>query len=270
MATGRNPVIVNADSMQVYSVLRILTARPDDADLERCLHRLYGHVDPASAYSTGQWLADAARVIDELQAGGQVPIFAGGTGLYFKALTDGFAPIPDVADVIRKQWRDRLAEKGAEALHGELAARDPQAASAIAPNDAQRIVRALEVLEATGQSIRDWQNGQNGEPVLPAARAARFALQTDRAQLYRRIEARFDAMVDAGALEEVKALLALGLDTDLPAMKAIGVREFGDVLAGRLSTAEATERAKTRTRQYAKRQMTWMRNQMADWTGIER
>ena len=269
MRAGREPVIVNADSMQVYSGLRMLTARPDDADVARCEHRLYGHIAPSEAYSTGRWLAEAEHLLAELRQGERYPIFAGGTGLYFKALTEGFAPIPGVPDEIRQGWRDRLGESGAEALHGELGARDPEAAAAIKPADAQRIVRALEVLEATGRSIRVWQSGQNGEPVLPAARAVRFAVQPDRALLYERVEKRFDTMVEAGALEEVKALMELGLDADLPAMKAIGVRELGQFLGDRIALSEAIEQAKTRTRQYAKRQMTWMRNQMGDWTWIE-
>jgi len=269
MRVGREPVIVNADSMQVYSGLRVLSARPDDADMARCEHRLYGHIDPNIAYSTGRWLAEAVDLLADLRRSGQFPVFAGGTGLYFKALTEGFAPIPEVPDDIRQAWRDRLSESGAGALHGELAARDPEAAAAIKPADAQRIVRALEVLEATGQSIRVWQSGQNAEPALPAERVARFAVLPDRAGLYARIEQRFDMMVEEGALEEVKALVALGLEPDLPAMKAIGVRELSDVLDGGLALEAAIEQAKTRTRQYAKRQMTWMRNQMGDWTWIE-
>jgi tRNA dimethylallyltransferase len=266
---GRVPVIVNADSMQVYSGLRVLSARPDDADMARCEHSLYGHIDPSLAFSTGQWLAEAEQVLAELRGAEKFPVFAGGTGLYFKALTEGFAPIPDIPDDIRRQWRDRLSETGAEALHGELAARDPEAADAIMPADAQRIVRALEVLEATGQSIRVWQSGRNAEPALPCERTARFVVQPDRALLYARIEQRFDTMIEAGALDEVKALLDLGLDPELPAMKAIGVRELGRLLAGQMTQEAAIEQAKTRTRQYAKRQMTWMRNQMGDWTWIE-
>ena len=266
---GREPVIINADSMQVYSGLRVLTARPDDADMARCAHRLYGHIAPSDAYSTGRWLAEAAQALADLRHGGGFPVFAGGTGLYFKALTEGFAPIPEVPDDIRQAWRERLSEQGAEALHGELAARDPAAAGSIEPNDAQRLVRALEVLEATGQSIRAWQSGQTAEPALLAERAVRFAVQPDRALLYARIERRFDTMVEAGALEEVRALAELGLDADLPAMKAIGVMELSQVLADEIPLDAAIERAKTRTRQYAKRQMTWMRNQMGEWTWIE-
>ena len=268
-AAGREPVIVNTDSMQVYSSLRVLSARPDDADMARCAHRLYGHIVPRIAYSTGRWLAEAVDLLADLRLRGQFPVFAGGTGLYFKALTEGLAPIPEIPDEIRQKYRDRLSESGAETLPGELAMRDPEAAAAIEPADAQRIVRALEVLEATGQSIRVWQSGQNVDPALPAEHVVRYAVLPERALLYARIEERFDTMVEAGALEEVKALMGLGLDPELPAMKAIGVRELSEVLGGGLALEAAIEQAKTRTRQYAKRQMTWMRNQMDDWTRIE-
>jgi tRNA dimethylallyltransferase len=266
---GRAPVIVNADSMQVYSGLRVLTARPGNADLAICRHALYGHVAPAEAYSTGRWLDEMAALLAALRQEGHFPVLAGGTGLYFKALTEGFAPIPEIPDDIRQSWRTRLAASGAEALHEELAVRDPEAAASIESADAQRIVRALEVLEATGRSIRTWQSAANTDPLLTPESVMRFAVQPERLALYRRIEERFDMMVDAGALDEVKALLDLGLDPDLPAMKAIGVKELGAVLANRIPLDDAIEQAKTRTRQYAKRQMTWMRNQMADWICLE-
>lgn len=268
-AAGWEPVIVNADSMQVYAVLRVLTARPDDADLEQYPHRLYGHVPPAEAYSTGRWLREATGVLDEVWQAGRYPIFAGGTGLYFKALTEGFAAIPEVPEDIRRYWRQRLKTEGALVLHGALSARDPEAAASLEPADAQRIVRALEVFEATGQSITEWQRAGQAEPVLAAARTVRLAVQPDRALVYRTIEERFDRMVGAGALNEVEELLSLNLDPDLPAMKAIGVKELDDFLAKRISRAEALAQAKIRTRQYAKRQMTWMRNQMADWDWID-
>jgi tRNA dimethylallyltransferase len=267
--SSREPVIVNADSMQVYGVLRILTARPDEADMARFPHLLFGHVPPKEAYSTGRWLGEAAAALDEIRQTGRFPIFAGGTGLYFKALTEGFAAIPDIPDDIRHRWRERLKTEGAGTLYGELAVRDPGGAGILEPGDAQRIVRALEVFEATGQSIVEWQRAGQADPLLPTGRAIRLAVQPDRAELYRRIEERFDRMVEAGALEEVEALAALDLDPDLPAMKAIGVKELSDFLASRVSLDEAIVQAKTRTRQYAKRQMTWMRNQMADWDWID-
>lgn len=268
-SAGREPVIINADSMQVYAVLRVLTARPDDADLEQFPHRLYGHVPPAEAYSTGRWLGEVAAVLEETRRAGRYPIFAGGTGLYFKALTEGFAAIPEIPEDIRQRWRERLKAEGAVALHCELAARDPVTAKSLEPADAQRIVRALEVFEATGRSIAQWQHTGQAEPALPAVRTVRLAVLPDRALVYRHIEERFDRMVDAGALNEVERLLALDLDPDLPAMKAIGVKELGDFLADRASLDEAMAQAKTRTRQYAKRQMTWMRNQMADWDWVD-
>ncbi len=268
-AAGREPVIVNADSMQVYDVLHILTARPGKKDIERCTHLLFGHVPPGDVYSTGRWLGEAAGVLAETGRNGQFPIFAGGTGLYFKALTEGFAAIPEIPDEVRQYWRERLKEKGSEALHEELAARDAEGAGALDPGDGQRIVRALEVFDATGQSIADWQRAGQSDSLLPAARTVRIAVQPDRASLYRRIEERFDGMVDAGALTEIENLLALNLDPDLPVMKAIGVKELGDFIANRVPLEEAIAQAKTRTRQYAKRQMTWMRNQMADWDWID-
>lgn len=268
-AAGASPVVVNADSMQVYQTLRILTARPDTADEARAPHHLYGHVPPDQAYSAGRWLGEVSLLLAEFRKSGQVAIIAGGTGLYFKALTSGLAEIPPTPEPIRNALRQRLMESGPELMHEELARRDAQAASGIKAQDAQRIVRALEVLEATGQSLASWQSGQQNA-VLQLQGLPRFVVMRDRERVYRRIEQRFDAMIDAGAIDEVRQLIELDLDPDLPAMKAIGVREFADVIAGRLPVAEAVALAKTRTRQYAKRQMTWMRNQMADWTRIER
>ena len=264
---GREPVIVNADSMQVYSGLRILTARPDEAELARFPHRLYGHADPAEAYSTGQWLRAVGELLAKM-AEKEIPVIAGGTGLYFRALTEGFAAIPDIPDDVRASYRLQLSRAGPEALHVILAGRDPQAADQIKRSDAQRIVRALEVLEATGRSILDWQSRQAGDAVLPLDGVERFVVQPDRGRLYTSIDQRFDRMVEAGAVAEVQQFLSLGLDPDLPAMKAIGVREFSQVLSNQLALADAIALAKTRTRQYAKRQMTWMRNQMSDWPRI--
>ncbi len=267
--TGGRPVIVNADSMQVYAELRILTARPGEADEARFAHRLYGHVRAENVYSTGQWLRDVEDLLAELRDKDQTAIIVGGTGLYFKALTSGFAAVPQIPEAVRTALRQKLEESGPETLHDELIGCDPRAAAAIKPNDAQRIVRALEVLAATGKSILAWQDEQAAKPVLQAQNLARFVVQPQRAHLYRRIEDRLDRMVDAGALAEAEQFLALGLDRDLPAMKAIGVSEFGEVLANQVSLEDAVARAKTRTRQYAKRQMTWMRNQMADWTWLQ-
>ena len=261
---ARQPVIVNADSMQVYAGLHILTARPDTDEEALCRHVLYGHVNPAEAYSTGRWLRAVRDILDRLHDG-SVPIFVGGTGLYFKALTEGFSAIPEIPDAVRTGVRQRLAKIGAESLHAELSKSDPQAGRTIRPGDSQRIVRAMEVLQATGQSIADWQSAGNTKPAIGGRRVQRLIVMPDRASLYQRIDLRFDEMIQRGAVDEVRAFLQRGLDPALPAMKAIGVSEIGGFLRSKHTLDDAVERSKQRTRQYAKRQMTWMRNQMADW-----
>ena len=271
---GRPAAIVNADSMQVYSALRVLTARPDAGEMARAPHHLYGHVPPSERYSVGRWLDDVRGVLAGLEAAGHLPVLVGGTGLYFRALTQGLAALPEIPAAIREHWRGEMAAKGPAPLHRLLAGRDAGAAAMIRPGDRQRIVRALEVKEATGRSILAWQQGQQGQggqeaepepPLIDPATAWRLVVQPDRATLYARIERRFDAMVDAGALDEVAALLALDLDPDLPVMKAIGVRAFAEFLDNRIPLEEAIGKAKTESRQYAKRQMTWLRNQMDGW-----
>jgi len=259
-------VIVNADSMQVYDVLRVLTARPGDDELARAPHRLYGHVHPREQYSTGRWLDDVRGVMADPAIAGRTLIFVGGTGLYFRALTQGLSPMPDIPEAVRRRWRYRLAEEGAEKLHRVLRREDPEAAMAIRPSDGQRIVRALEVLEASGKPISAWQ-AEAGKGLIDAAAAERFVLLPEREALYRNIERRLERMVEQGATEEVKKLLALGPDPAMPAMKAIGVREFAAVISGEATMDEALTAAKTATRQYAKRQMTWFRNQLGEgWT----
>ncbi len=252
--------------MQVYSVLEMLTARPRGEDLARAPHRPYGHVHPGSAYSTGAWLRDVEALAAELA--GKPAIFAGGTGLYFRALAEGLSEMPAVPAGIRDHWRRRLAEEGPERLHALLAQKDPESAVSLRPTDGQRIVRALEVIEASGRSIRAWQ-AQKGRPLVDRASARFFVVEPDRADLVARIERRFDRMVAEGVLDEVRAFTALGLDASLPATKAIGLRELEAALAGRIDLAEATTRAKAATRQYAKRQSTWFRNQLGpEWRRI--
>ena len=264
---GRDTVIVNADSMQVYDALRVLTARPTPEDEARAPHRLYGHVPAATRYSAGAWLADAAAVLGDEKAAGALPIVVGGTGLYFKALTEGLAETPAIPQEIKAYWSERLAAGGVATLHAELKRRDPPAGSALRPGDTQRIVRALEVLEATGQPLAAWQRTAQSTPLVAATEAARFVLEPSREELYRRIEERFDRMI-AGALAEVEALLQQKLDPQLPVMKATGVRELAAVLRHEITPDEAVARAKTETRRYAKRQGTWLRHQMRDWTRI--
>ena len=266
--------VVNADSMQVYSVLNLLTARPGPDELAAIPHLLYGHVHPSQPYSTGQWLRDVARLVDTGALAGRRPIFTGGTGLYFKALVEGLSRMPDIPAEIRQRWRAALSAEGAQELHRQLRSKDAEAAHRIRPGDGQRIVRALEVLEASGRSITAWQ-GQRDQPLVNRDSARLLVLDPDRGQLADRIRSRFERMAEAGALDEVRELLSLGLAPSMPAMKAIGVRELGDAIAGRCTVADAVDRAATATRQYAKRQSTWFRNQLgsewqrfADWNEV--
>jgi tRNA dimethylallyltransferase len=264
MARQRNGVVINADSLQVYSELRVLTARPSPADDAEVPHRLYGHVSAALRYSVGSWLGDVAAVLDQAREAGHTPIVVGGTGLYFKALTEGLSTIP----AIPAEVRDRVLA-GAEGivsadLHARLAAADPLDAAAIRPSDRARIVRALEVFEATGRPIAAWRQSA-GRPLVAPDQAERIVLEIDRAVLHRRIAERVQQMIGNGGLEEARALGALGLPAELSAMKAIGVRELLDHLAGRISLEEAGAAMATATRRYARRQETWFRNQMADW-----
>ncbi|MER9054670.1 tRNA (adenosine(37)-N6)-dimethylallyltransferase MiaA [Mesorhizobium sp. M0213] len=265
LAERNGGVIVNTDSMQGYSVLDVLTARPGPAELARVPHFLYGHVDPSTAYSTGAWLRDVTKLIDDGTLSERPVIFVGGTGLYFRALTEGISEMPDIPKSIRDRWRYELQEQGAVRLHRILLREDSAAGMMLKPTDGQRIVRALEVLDASGRSILEWQAAR-GRPLIDRSSARFFVIEPERAALVERIDARFDRMLDKGALDEVKQLSAPGLDPDLPAMKAIGVRELQAALAGAISFPEAIERAKIATRQYAKRQTTWFRHQLGpEW-----
>ncbi|HVZ99297.1 MAG TPA: tRNA (adenosine(37)-N6)-dimethylallyltransferase MiaA [Caulobacterales bacterium] len=263
LARRVNGEIVNADSMQVYRDLRILTARPSPEDEAEIPHHLYGHVDAGERYSAGRWLRDAVRTITDIEARGRTPVVAGGTGLYFKALTEGLAPAPAAADAVRARLAAELAEAGAAVLHARLALLDPEAAARIGANDAPRVLRALEVAQG-GARLSDLQ--RRADPALADWRG--FALWPQRAALYDAIEARFDLMLNAGALEEVRALAARGLDPALPAMKAHGVPALMAYLRAEMSLEEAIGIAKRDTRRYAKRQFTWMAHQMPDWTRI--
>lgn len=268
LARETGGTVVNADSMQVYGVLRVLTARPDDAQLAAAPHRLYGHVDPREAYSTGRWMRDVEALIRSGELGGKPAIFVGGTGLYFRALLEGLSAMPEVPAIVRQRWRDTLAKEGPNALHRLLVERDPVAAGAIRPSDGQRIVRAMEVLEASGKPISQWQ-ARSGTPLVEQSSAQLMVIEPDRTILKARIDQRFDAMIEEGALEEVRAIAALGLDDVLPVMKAIGVRELLAAERGETGFDEAIYRAKIATRQYAKRQSTWFRNQLGlEWLRI--
>jgi tRNA dimethylallyltransferase len=261
LAREKNGVVINADSMQVYDTLRVLTARPAEDEMEGVLHLLYGHVPATRAYSTGEWLRDVTALLPELAREGRLPVFVGGTGLYFKALTGGLSEMPEISQDIRCEVRLRLKEEGPEALHAELSARDATVAASLEPKDGQRIVRALEVLAETGRSIAEFQ-GRQGPMVIDPSRAKKLVVLPDRKLLHERIDRRFETMLETGAVDEVRALLALDPAPDLPVMKAIGVVQVAEMLEGRMSREEVVERGSALTRQYAKRQMTWFRNQM--------
>jgi tRNA dimethylallyltransferase len=264
VAEALDGVIINADSMQVYSDLRIITARPSAADEARLPHRLYGHVDAAIDYSVGRYLGDARDALMRAERQGRLPILVGGTGLYFKALTRGLAAVPPIPVEVRQAVRKRLAAEGSPALHAELARHDAAGAERLKPGDRQRVARALEVVLATGRALADWHHEQV-PPLIAPAQAVRLFVAPERAELYRRIDARFDAMLEAGALNEIGRLAERRLDPLLPVMKAHGVPWLLSHLAGKLTLAQATEHGKLDVRHYAKRQYTWSRHQLADW-----
>jgi len=267
IARQRGGIIVNADSLQVYCELRILTARPSLDDESAVPHHLYGHVPAATRYSVGQWLGDVAGIIAEARETGVTVVVVGGTGLYFKALIEGLVTTPPLPQEVRERVLREAEGRSAADLHAELAMVDPEDAAAVRPTDRARIIRALEVFEATGRSLVGWRQ-RPATPVVDPAETERMVLEVDRAELHRRIAARAERMIGEGALEETQAFGTLGLAADVSAMKAIGLRELLDHLAGRSSLEEALAGLKTETRRYAKRQETWFRNQMADWPRI--
>ena len=254
--------IINTDSMQVYREPRILTAGPSVEDEARAAHMLYGHVSVRDRYSVGHYQNDAIAALKQAREMGRVPIFVGGTGMYFSVLTDGIAEIPYVPPDVRAKTESRRNKLGAEKFFAELAERDPQSAAHLKQSDTQRTLRAYEVFEATGKPLSFWQS-QMGAPALNGLTLARFVLAPEREELNRRIDTRFETMLANGAMEEAASLK--GLDPTLPAAKILGLRELQAVRAGTLPLAEATTLAQTATRQYAKRQMTWFRQRMKDW-----
>ena len=257
-AQARGGVIINADSMQVYRELRILTARPSVEEEQRVPHRLFGHIGGAEAYSTAAWLAEAEMEIQKGWANGQLPIICGGTGLYFTALEQGLAKLPTIDPEIREKWRNFQGE-----LHVELEKRHPESAARLNAADHQRIIRSLEVFESTGRPLIEWQKIAQQESVLRDCNVERIFMNVPREELYARAGRRFDAMIEQGALEEIRALP--NLDSAQPLMKAIGVPELLSHLKGELSLEDAKTKAKTATRNYIKRQMTWFRGQMKNW-----
>jgi len=254
--------VINADSMQVYAGLPIVTAQPSPEDQARAPHRLYGFRDPAEPCSAADWRALAVGEIAACHAAGRLPVVVGGTGLYLHTLRHGLSPVPPVPEAVRAEARALLAEIGSAALHARLAERDPAGAERLRPSDPQRVVRAWEVLEATGRPLADWQAMPGS--VEPGRRFLELLLLPPRETLYPACDRRFAAMLATGALAEVEALLRRGLDPTLPAMKAVGVPELAGLLAGSLTLEQATAAAQQATRRYAKRQFTWFRHRMPE------
>ena len=253
--------VINADSMQVYRELRVLTARPTDGDEARVPHRLFGALPVTEACSAGRWLGMARAEIEAARGAGRLPILVGGTGLYLKALTDGLAPVPGIPQGIRSEARRLHARLGGEAFRAELAKVDAEAARRLEAGDSQRLIRAFEVVRATGRPLADWQR-QGAGGAATDARFATIVLAPPRDALYAAIDARLDTMIEEGALDEVAALDRLGLDAGLPAAKAVGVPELRRHLRGEITLDEALESAKRASRNFAKRQLTWLRHQM--------
>lgn len=295
-ARAENGVIINADAMQVYRELRILTARPGEAEEAETPHRLYGFLPASTACSAGIWLAEAKTAVEEAWAQGRLPIVTGGTGLYLKALMEGLSPIPEIPEEVRERvrgggilesWNSGILESSSDGikgcsdsmipefqdstipLHSLLTTRDPQMAARLKPGDTQRILRALEVLEATGKSLAWWQN-QPREKIFPDAEFTVEMIELPRAELYARCDARFLKMLEEGAMEEVRALLALGLPRSLPALRAVGVPELSAYITDEVSLEDAIRKAQQATRNYAKRQMTWGRGQIKNMQAPER
>lgn len=267
LAEALNGVVVNADSMQVYHDLRVITARPTPEEETRVPHRLFGTVDGAQNYSVGTYVSEAATLLVEIQDRGQIPILVGGTGLYFSALTTGLSEIPTVSDEVRSRVRASCEGRDTPALHVELARRDPVMAGRLHPNDRLRIMRALEVHAQTGQSVSVYQ-GVRRAGILNGSSLVKLFLMPERALIQSRIDRRFLDMMAMGALDEVAALRERCLDPMLPVMRAHGVPGLVAYLNGSASLDEAIARGQSDTRAYAKRQMTWFRHQMGDWTGI--
>jgi tRNA dimethylallyltransferase len=269
LAQAHGGEVINADSMQVYDTLSVLTARPEGKDMGGVPHHLYGTVPAGQVFSTGEWLRAVEPTLADVRARGKLPVFVGGTGLYFRALTGGLSEMPDVPTEIRTKWRRRLTEDGPWALHAELGARDPDMADQLGVSDGQRIVRALEIMEATGRSLASFQTG-TGRGLVDPTRARKIIVEPDRPVLHDRINRRFAAMFERGAIAEVESLLRLDLPTETPVMKAIGVPQIAALLRGELTREQVISQASAATRQYAKRQMTWFRNQMDEsWERVD-
>ncbi len=269
LADRWNGAIVNADSMQVYPVLRVLTARPDDSVEALLPHHLYGHADLRHPYSVAQWLADVRLALARVRKSGRIPVIVGGTGLYFQTLERGLAEVPDIPRAVRDEVRRSLIDDGSVQLHEQLRRLDPQGAAALRASDGQRIARALEVVTATGRPLSAFKAQQTVTSLLDGMQVDRIILEPERSLLHQRINLRTEQMIDAGAEDEVRALLTLDLPSDATVLKAIGVSQLASCIHGEFSLNHALEKIKTLTRQYAKRQSTWFRGQLdSQWRRI--
>jgi len=266
LAEANDAEIVNADALQVYLDLRVLSARPSPEDEARAPHHLFGVADAAEGWTVGRWLRAALPILGDIQARGRPAILVGGTGLYFRALTQGLADIPGVPAAVQREIDARFDTGGEAAFREQLRVADPVAEARIAANDRQRLTRALAVAEATGRPLSAWQ--ADTRPALPADGWRGVVLDPPRESLHPRCDARLELMMDQGAVEEAAALTARGLEDRLPAMKAVGLRELAAYARGETSRAEALAAAQAATRQYAKRQTTWFRNQAPDWPRV--
>jgi tRNA dimethylallyltransferase len=267
LAQATDGELINADALQLYADLRLLTARPSAREEALAPHHLFGVADAADGWSVGRWLRAANDVLADIEARGRTAIVVGGTGLYFRALTQGLAPTPQVSLAARETASGEFDRLGEAAFRARLVEVDPDATRRIAAGDRQRLVRAWSVFAATGRSLSAWQ--ADAEGALPPGSWCAVALTPPRQALYARCDARLEAMLRGGALAEAEALVARRLDPGLPLMKAVGVREFTAHLAGRSTLAEALAAAQRETRRYAKRQMTWLRGQQPDWPRID-
>lgn len=265
LAEALDGVIINADSMQVYAGLSVITAAPSAADVERVPHHLFGHVDAGFCYSQAMWLDEVNRTISACR--NHLPILVGGTGFYLKAALEGIVPVPSVAAASRARARTMLETLGGDAMRAELARHDPELAAAIKAGDSQRLMRAMEVWIETGVPLGEWQKGERQGGL--SGRGFVVYLRPPRPRLYERIDCRFGAMLEAGAWDEAKRLAARDLSPDLPAMKALGVKPLIDALAGRITAEEASQRSQRDSRRYAKRQYTWFDHQLASDLRLE-
>ncbi|MET0336248.1 MAG: tRNA (adenosine(37)-N6)-dimethylallyltransferase MiaA [Caulobacter sp.] len=267
LATQTGAEIVNADSMQIYDGLRVLTAGPSSQETVQAPHHLFGVVDAAQAWSVGHWLEAALGTLAEIMARGRPAVVVGGTGLYFRALTQGLADVPPVPDAARDEAGARFDAMGEAAFREALRPLDPQAEARIESGDRQRLVRAYAVATVTGRALSAWQADTTAPIAADAWRGV--VLEPDREALYDRCDLRLGRMLDDGALDEVRAMEARGLDPALPALKAVGYRELAAHVRGEISLSDALAAARMETRRYAKRQLTWFRNQTPDWTRVD-